>query len=717
VYQSRLKKTSGEKSCDFLQRAAGNPFGKGNTHRSETAHMKTASTNLFDRDPKIIFLIVALVTCSAFSEAPAQGLRHDLAAPSLDGTGFRDPQRAQTLNGARKGHIDGFRRMNREHVDPDRDHLTTIPHWTAQFSWHGITYPYTMVGTDPQNGSATTVVPTLIVPLRFVFADGSVVDSSKDLIDGQTAIHGIINSPIFQPYPFISGGIHVGNTQCADAFQRANFWNYISTRASDYHVLLSQPTVPPVQTINVPADKGGYVQDPIFGTSTITAVVDIDFMEQQRKALISQLGITARSLPIFVTGTVLPTAAAYHVTDYVSSKGNSIAGAQTSVVTCYQSQTSFDGRFPDIYALSHELNEWLSDPFTNNFTPGWNIPSYSSLQCDSGGDGALGDTRDLMEVCDPLETSADSNHALPAHAFTYHVADRVFLDFFTRNPRSRSVNGQFSFFGGAIAPSTDCTGHLQITYNNISFPNSAGTETFGISNRGQVVGIYADAVGNTHGFLTDGKKFTTIDYPGAVGTNVLKINDAGLMVGPYLGADGQDHSFSYQNGRFTAIDFPGAVSTDANGVNSSGDVVGQYTDGSGLTHGFTLSHGKYQRSDAPSYANTALTFVNDFGLMSGYSYNDPVNGPYIGFIKNGKNFTPFRYPGATYVEPNCINNWGSLTGIFFNDDGYVDGFTTVFGYPYEIYGGVYGINDLGQIVGAATNSDGVVVGFTAQLPQ
>src|SRR6476620_7941168 len=47
----------------------------------------------------------------------------------------------------------------------------TIPYWRGAYTdpTNGRTYPFTMVGTDPGAGDVTTVVPTVIVPLRFDF--------------------------------------------------------------------------------------------------------------------------------------------------------------------------------------------------------------------------------------------------------------------------------------------------------------------------------------------------------------------------------------------------------------------------------------------------------------------------------------------------------------------------------------------------------------------
>lgn len=677
--------------------------------------MNTASANLNDRNLRkpLAFILLNLVMCLAAPDASAQGSKQFPAMPSFNGNQTQNAPSGQTQNHERTIHFDGTAKMKHEKMDPDRDKLTTIPHWTGEFSYHGISYPYRMVGTDPSKGSATTVVPTVLIPLRFVFADGSVIDSSTELVDGQTPIQGIISSPIFQPYPFSCGGINVGITQWGDAAQRANFWNYVSTRSRDYHVLLGQPTVLPAQTIIVPSDQGGYFLNTAFGFSAVIPVVEADFLEQQREVIAGRLDLDPRSLPIFVTGSVFNTAGNWHGANRVSSRKDPVAGAQTYIVAGYYSQSIFGEYIGDVSALSHELSEWVSDPFGGNFTPGWDIPFTTSAQCYSGYE------QDALEVCDQLDPFIASGgvFSLPSGSFTYHLEDRVFLDFFTRTGRSNAANGLFSFFGFVTAPTDNCTGHLNVDYGDpISFPGSTTTVATGINNREQVVGFYVDAAGGNHGFVNDGKKFTTIDFPGAVLTQVFHINDDGLMVGIYENADGLDHGFSCQNGHFSRIDFPGGVTTDANGVNSSSDIVGQYTDASGLTHGFTLSHGKYQRSDAPSYSNTALTVANDFGLMSGYFYNDPVNGPYVGFIKNGKNFTPFRFPGARDTEPYCLNNSNMLGGIFFNDDGYSNGFATVFGYPYQIHGYVYGNNDQGQIAGAASLPSGQGVGFTAQLP-
>ena len=49
---------------------------------------------------------------------------------------------------------------------------TNIPMWSGTFTYLGTTYNFTMIGTDPASGSATTSVPVVIIPLQFNFSGG-----------------------------------------------------------------------------------------------------------------------------------------------------------------------------------------------------------------------------------------------------------------------------------------------------------------------------------------------------------------------------------------------------------------------------------------------------------------------------------------------------------------------------------------------------------------
>jgi len=117
----------------------------------------------------------------------------------------------------------------------------TVPHWTSSFTYKGVTYPYTMVGTNPASSNSTTTVDVAIIPFDFVFADGVV-------LSGTSKVGNVLGSPNFQNATYTSG-----TTQYGDAVQRAEFWPFVSGASSNWHTLIdSTPTVYPTQVIQVP---------------------------------------------------------------------------------------------------------------------------------------------------------------------------------------------------------------------------------------------------------------------------------------------------------------------------------------------------------------------------------------------------------------------------------------------------------------------------------
>src|SRR5262245_4654586 len=174
----------------------------------------------------------------------------------------------------------------------------SVPVWSGSFRFGLRTFRYTMVGTDPALGSATTTVPVVIIPLNLTFMMPTTALSASDPVcgDSESATTLALDSPLFQPYTFLPGGTDVGTTQYIDAFQRANFWSQVSTVAPDYHVLLS-PTVAPTQTIAVPRFYGSTQEGPCARIGRVSFF----YFDSQIRAIIARLGIPSTSLPLFVT--------------------------------------------------------------------------------------------------------------------------------------------------------------------------------------------------------------------------------------------------------------------------------------------------------------------------------------------------------------------------------------------------------------------------------
>ncbi len=264
-----------------------------------------------------------------------------------------------------------------------------LPTWTFNYSYGGSNYSETFVGTNP-SGNQSTTVPVYIIPVRLTFS-GTVAEPSG-------IVNNTIASPIFQNYPFAQGGVSLGNTQYEDAFNRANAWG-IGGAGGNYHLLLGNPTVLREVSLTVPRSQGKL--GTYFGIRVITA--SLNWFDAQIQPLVASLGIPANALPIFITtqsylldgsGNRAPCC----VGGYHSVNGSNIPYAHFTYIQNSGGSLAFA---QDVSALSHEIGEWLDDPFTNNNSP-----------CG------------IYETGDPLENTAnygDYNYTL--NGFTYHLQD------------------------------------------------------------------------------------------------------------------------------------------------------------------------------------------------------------------------------------------------------------------------------------------------------
>ena len=296
----------------------------------------------------------------------------------------------------------------------------TVTNWTGTLSAGGTSF--TMVGTDPKTTNTTTTVTAFVIPIRIVInpTPTGIFDPNHLLPNGRTVIQNTMLSPIFNSgIDFVQGGVDLGNTQYIDAFQRGNFWTDVTTN-TNYHVLLN-PVVLPTVTMGV--GTSGKIGNE-FGVRV--ALVDINSFDAKLQQIISgNSQITPNSLVIAVTYDTYLTSGGCCIGGYHSAFG-SASSPQTYSHFTYIDKT---GAFAqDVSALSHEVGEWMDDPFINN--PG------------CGG---------LLEDGDPLEGGPNFG-AFPftLNGFTYNLQDLTFLQYFGQSP-STSVNGWFSFQNANLA--------------------------------------------------------------------------------------------------------------------------------------------------------------------------------------------------------------------------------------------------------------------------
>jgi hypothetical protein len=303
----------------------------------------------------------------------------------------------------------------------------SLRQWNGSFKdLHGFTVKYTMVGTNPALTNVTSTIPVYIIPIKMVYGtkNGNRTFDPKThvLSNGRTVINNILASPIFRRgVNFTQGGTNLGTTQYIDAFQRGNFWKYVHTHTA-YHVLLGTPTVLATQTITVPASLGAVYTNP-FG-SGIVGTYDINAFDAKLQTYMRNFTqINPGVLPLFVTYDVFMTSfGGCCIGGYHNSNGLQPSGQTYAHATYVDSPGSFS---QDVSALSHEIGEWVDDPFVDNY-----------VNCNDNS---------ILEVGDPLENNANFGaYPYTLNGFKYNLQSLVFIGYFGA-PRANSVHSWLGF--------------------------------------------------------------------------------------------------------------------------------------------------------------------------------------------------------------------------------------------------------------------------------
>jgi hypothetical protein len=303
-----------------------------------------------------------------------------------------------------------------------------LPTWSYTYKYRTVAYRDRFVGTSPTTGKTTTI-PTYIIPIKLTYGSFT-TDPTAPFGGGGSAVTRTLASPVFQSsIDFVQGGTDVGTTQYIDAFQRAALWGRVKNHPT-YHVLLSAPTVEPVQAVTVPPLDGSTASP--YGTKTILA--NISWFDPLAQSLLSSLSIPSDSLPIFVTTQA-------YLSNNSGRSGCCIGGYHNWNGASAYAEFSYiqqSGVFSqDVSALSHEVGEYVDDPLTNNT----DVPA----SC-----GTNGNEQQIYEVGDPLEVEANfGDYAYTVGSATYHLQDLVLPPYFGASG-AISVNRWKTFQGTSL---------------------------------------------------------------------------------------------------------------------------------------------------------------------------------------------------------------------------------------------------------------------------
>jgi hypothetical protein len=338
------------------------------------------------------------------------------------------------------------------------DSASTIPSWAGSTvsPLDGNRYSFRMVGTSPlvpeSAANRSRSVPTDIIPVRLTFQDtGHVFDPTvpdPTCMPSATASADSLTlaSPIFRPHWYAPGGTPVGFTQYTDAFQRANFAQYVLGPGAinpGYHVMLDAVSDPPI-SITVPVGAGETVATGcggatgLLGLDAWVLLVDTTILPSLRST------VNPTHFPIFLF---------YNVVMYENgnpsdccvlgfhslSPGTTLSQPwQTYATADYDSSGRFSNE-SDVSILSHEVGEWMDDPYILNATPSW------------GHIGQVGGCQRNLEVGDPLSGSPLIPVTMPG-GVTYHLQELAFLSWFYRQSPSVGLNGWYSSNGTFTSP-------------------------------------------------------------------------------------------------------------------------------------------------------------------------------------------------------------------------------------------------------------------------
>jgi hypothetical protein len=308
-----------------------------------------------------------------------------------------------------------------------RNPASTLTQWNGSFTdLTGHTINYVMVGTNPITTNTATTIPVVLIPIKMVYGanNGNMTfdPNTHTVSNGKTVTQNTLASPLLNAgIDFVQGGVDLGNTQYIDAYQRGNFWSGVSTNTG-YHVLLGAPMVAAEQTISVSRFQGKVINNP-FGSGKV-GEMSINAFDSKLQTFMRNLSgqINPGVLPIFITYNIYLTQGGCCIGGYHSANGAQPGGQTYSYATYVDSVGSFA---QDVSALSHEIGEWMDDPFVDN-----------SVNCTDN---------NIMENGDPLEGEANyGGYKYTLNGFTYNLQSLVFLGYFGA-PRSTSVNSWLSF--------------------------------------------------------------------------------------------------------------------------------------------------------------------------------------------------------------------------------------------------------------------------------
>jgi hypothetical protein len=307
--------------------------------------------------------------------------------------------------------------------------IYSVPHWSGAFSHDGTVYPFTIVGNNPAAGGITQI-RTALLPISLEFDEYADQQGKPLVLDVTPAIARVLQSPNFATYNYGNGDV-----QFADAVQRAQFASYAGPT---WHTQLMPPRVLAPVLMEVPVGAAKLYQSV---SGVLYAKIDFNFFASQINTITQMARLQIDELPILVAANTLLyengdasqcCILGFHTAFETGHGRNSISIQTFAYATWLDSGIFRDPEIADVLPLSHEISEWMNDPFVSNAAPGWISPDGRGCQ-------------EHITTGDPVEVLPHSSFEVQLNGFTYHPQTQALLQWFTRESPSSAFDHAYSF--------------------------------------------------------------------------------------------------------------------------------------------------------------------------------------------------------------------------------------------------------------------------------
>src|SRR5215469_14262020 len=299
---------------------------------------------------------------------------------------------------------------------------SNLPQWNGSYTdLTKKTITFTQIGGDPATTNSTSTIQVLLIPIRFVITQGSTTykfDPKRVRLannKNRNVITAMLKSPLFTSRidyspQFGSCGsssscVDLGRTQYEDAFQRGTWWGNNVGANTSYHVLFTTK-VEPEQTIKLSCTSGCVANE--FGVQA--GLMNFGQFDAQLQTFMKNLSdVNAGVLPLFISYDVYLTSGGCCIGGYHNSNSGPPSGQTYSYATYVDKAGAFS---QDVSAFTHELGEWMDDPFIG----------YNNVNCNDNG---------WMEVGDPLEGGPNYGaYPYTERGFTWNLQSLVYMPYF-----------------------------------------------------------------------------------------------------------------------------------------------------------------------------------------------------------------------------------------------------------------------------------------------